>query len=92
MPIKLPKDTLDKETLDTGECTHPAGHCYGSDGGSGIPENLKVEKGRGGEFEVATLSLDKEIIEKTEIYERCQYCLKFNYSRDKDEKTEEAVI
>lgn len=83
MPIKLPKDTLDKSTIDTGACTHPAGHCFGSDGGSGIPQNLKVAEGKGGEFQVATLSSDKESIEKLEIYSRCQFCQKYTYVQDK---------
>ena len=82
--IKIPKDVLDKETIVIGECTHPAGHCYGSDGGSGIPANLKVAPGRGGEFEVWTLDAIKEKVEKQEIYERCQYCQKLNYVRDKE--------
>ena len=82
--IKIPKDVLDKETIVIGECTHPAGHCYGSDGGSGIPENLKVAPGRGGEVEVWALDNLKEKVEKQEIYEKCQYCLKLNYVRDKE--------
>lgn len=80
--IVIPIDILDKETLDTGECTHPAGHCFGSDGGSGIPDNLKVAEGRGGEFEVWKLSTDKETVETKEIYERCQYCQKYSYAKD----------
>lgn len=79
MPIKLPKDILDKATIDTSECTHPAGHCYGSDGGSGIPKELKVTKDRGGDFEVWELSTDKETVKTKEVYNRCQYCLKYAY-------------
>lgn len=82
--ITLPKDILDKDGIITGDCTHPAGHCYGSDGGSGIPANLKVAPGRGGDVEVWQLDSLKEVIEKKEIYERCQYCLKLNYAKDKE--------
>ena len=84
--VVLPKDILDKETIDTGDCTHPAGHCYGSDGGSGIPANLKVAEGRGGEVEVWKLSTDKETVETKEVYARCQYCLKLNFKEVKDEE------
>lgn len=89
MPLKIPKDILDKDTVDTSECTHPAGHCFGSDGGSGIPHNLKVAKGRGGEFEVMKLSHDKEKVEEDAYYARCQYCLKYTFletKADRDEK------
>ena len=82
--VVLPKDILDKEKIDTGECTHPAGHCYGSDGGSGIPQNLKVAEGRGGEVEVWELDGVKEKVEKKEIYSRCQYCLKLDYVKEKE--------
>lgn len=81
--ITLPKDVLDKETIIVGECTHPAGHCYGSDGGSGIPENLKVAEGQGGEVEVWQLDSKKETVEKMEIYNKCQYCGKLSYAQDK---------
>ena len=82
--IIVPQDIKTKDKIDTGECIHPAGHCYGSDGGSGIPDNLKVATGRGGEQEVWTLDTKGETIEKKEIYERCQYCLKLSYVRDKE--------
>lgn len=95
----MPKIILDKEIKDykdiennlcdngdVSNCTHPAGHCFGSDGGSGIPENLKVPKNRGGEQEIWKLDNLKEKVEKKEIYERCQYCLKLSFSRIKDEK------
>ena len=89
--ITVPTDikTINQITLIQGEnepsnCTSPAGHCFGSDGGSGIPENLKVAPGRGGEQEVWTLDAKGETIGKKEIYERCQYCLKLSYVRDKE--------
>lgn len=92
MPIKLSKDVLNKENIilvekegESSNCNSPAGHCFGSDGGSGIPANLKVAEGRGGEFEVWQLDSNKEVVEKKEIYERCQYCLKYNYVKDKEE-------
>ena len=89
MPVAIPIDIKESKDIDTSECTHPAGHCYGSDGGSGTPENLKVASGRGGEQEVWTLSNDKNKIEKQEIYSRCQYCLKYSYVRDKEEKPDQ---
>lgn len=78
MAIKLTieKNAIDKEDIiecdkgDVSNCTHPAGHCFGSDGGSGIPENLKVPTGRGGEFRVQKLSADKTVLEEDAIYER----------------------
>lgn len=84
MAILVPTDIKTIDQINTGECTHPAGHCYGSDGGSGILENLKVALGRGGEQEVWTLSANKNKIEKKEVYERCQYCLKYQYVKDKE--------
>ena len=94
-PISIDKDVIDKDTImetdngDVSNCTHPAGHCFGSDGGSGIPVNLKVPEGRGGEFRVQKLSIDKTKIEEDAYYERCQYCLKFHFvetKADRDEK------
>ena len=88
MPIAIPldikeiKDIALVESDGISNCTSPAGHCFGSDGGSGIPSNLKVASNRGGEQEVWTLSASGNKIEKKEIYERCQYCLKYNYNRD----------
>ena len=84
MPILIPTDILDFDTIqltDDGSvsnCTHPAGHCFGSDGGSGIPTNLKVAKDRGGEFEVWKLSTNKNKVETKYRTERCQYCLKYH--------------
>src|SRR3990167_3643412 len=91
-PIVVPSDikTIDKIVLcdngDVSNCTHPAGHCFGSDGGSGIPDNLKVAPGRGGEQEVWTLSTDKTKVDKKEIYNRCQYCQKLHYAKDKEDQ------
>lgn len=83
MPIKISSDALDKSRIELADpdgkpnCTHPAGHCFGSNGGSGIPENLKVAEGQGGEFRVQKLSVDKSRIEEDAYYSRCQYCLKY---------------
>ena len=88
MPIAIPldikevKDITLVESEGSSNCTSPAGHCFGSDGGSGIPANLKVAPGRGGDHEVWTLSANKNKVEKKEIYSRCQYCLKYSYNRD----------
>ena len=91
MPILVPTDilTIDKITLvedflQPSNCTSLGGHCYGSDGGSGIPKDQKVAEGRGGEQEVWTLSADKLSIDKQEIYARCQYCLKLSYVKNKE--------
>lgn len=86
--VKLEEGVLDKETIETGVCTHPAGHCYGSDGGSGIPENLKVAPGGGGTKEVWALDSKKEVVESKEVYLKCQYCgkLEFSYIKDESEK------
>ena len=84
--INLDSGVVDKDSIDTTECTHPAGHCFGSDGGSGVPENLKVAPGRGGEREVWELDNKKENIIKKEIYNACQFCLKYTFSHIKDEE------
>lgn len=92
MPILVPLDIklIDDITLcdsgDVSNCTHPAGHCFGSDGGSGIPENLKVPPGQGGDQEVWTLNAQKNKILNKAVYEKCQYCGKFNFSRDVKEE------
>ena len=92
MPLlRVSSDALDKDKIDTTEnCTHPAGHCYGSDGGHGIPEHLKVEPGRGGEFRVQKLSTDKQAIIEDAYYNRCQYCLKYAYVETKEERDQKA--
>ena len=79
MPILISSDAIDKKTIEIGDCAHPAGHCYGSDGGSGIPDNLKVAKDRGGEFRVQELSADKTKLLEDAYYLRCQYCQKYTY-------------
>ena len=87
--VVLAKDVIDKEIVvlvekdGASNCTSPAGHCFGSDGGSGIPENLKVAEGRGGEVEVWTLDAKKEVVETKEVYNRCQYCLKLDFAYEK---------
>lgn len=80
MPPKIILDPsiVDKETITFGDCTHPAGHCYGSDGGSGIPEQLKVPVGRGGAKEVYELSTDKISILSKMLYNKCQFCGKYD--------------
>lgn len=80
--ISIPTDAIDKENIIEGDCTHPAGHCFGSDGGSGIPEELKVPTDRGGEKEVWTLSINKKQVLKKEIYSICQYCLKYTFKEE----------
>lgn len=82
MPILIPNGTLDYNSIKNalavdGNCTHLAGHCYGSDGGSGIPSNLKVTSGRGGNYEVWKIT--GNTIDAKEMYTQCQYCLKYLY-------------
>jgi hypothetical protein len=86
LEISIPQDSLDGSKIDKGECTHPAGHCYGSDGGSGIEENQKVDEGRGGEFRVLTLDDTKTQIVEDAYYNRCQYCQKYSYAESKEER------
>lgn len=87
MDLILPHGVLNRtdvrgnlvDTGDVSNCTHPAGHCFGSDGGSGIPENLKVLPGRGGEVEAwGTDDAQQETVIK-ETYLRCQFCRKFSF-------------
>lgn len=61
-------------------CDFPQGHCFGSDGGTGIPLKDKVLKGRGGDQEVWKLSADKSQILAKQQYFKCQYCQKYVYS------------
>lgn len=84
--LKISDDAIDKNTIEVGDCTHPAGHCYGSDGGSGIPDNLKVPTGRGGEFRVQKLSLDRETLLEDAYYNKCQFCGKYSYVESKEER------
>ena len=84
MPIKIDKGKDIEEIknsfiIDDEPCSHPAGHCYGSDGGSGIPENLKVATGRGGSEVVWELNNDKSQVLGKYNYLRCQYCMKYRY-------------
>ena len=93
-PIKIDADAIDKSTIvetdsgDVSNCTHPAGHCFGSDGGSGIPDNLKVLEGQGGEFRIQKLSDDKTKLEEDAYYERCQYCGKMHFLETKQQRDE----
>ena len=87
--IVLPKDIEDKENIiilkdENDSCLVGYSHCFGNDGGSGIPQSMKVAKGRGGEVEVWQLDGTKEKIEKKEIYNRCQYCQKYAYVKTKE--------
>lgn len=85
MPIALTSNVLDYDSIkdllatDT-NCTSPAGHCFGSDGGTGIPKQLKVKEGLGGNKEVWTLDAAKTIIQSKQIYSKCQYCGKYLYA------------
>lgn len=82
MALIIPLDIKTIDQIDTSECTHPAGHCFGNDGGSGIPNNQKVSEGQGGEQEVWVLDAAKTKIIKKEMYLRCQYCQKYTYEKD----------
>ena len=86
MPIAIPADIKLKRDIVQGACTHPAGHCFGSDGGSGIPDNLKVAPGRGGEQRVWKLDVAGNNVVEDEWYERCQYCLKCNFIETNEER------
>lgn len=87
MPIiKIPDNILDGAALDKTACTHPAGHCFGSDGGSGIPDNQKVPPGRGGEFRAWTLSPDKQSLIEDAWYIKCQYCGHYTYEETNAER------
>ncbi len=90
-PIEIPKEAIDKKTIDTSECTHPAGHCFGDDGGSGVPEQLKVGTGRGGEARVVDLAEDGQSFKEDAYYNRCQYCLKYTYVESKQERDAKEV-
>lgn len=82
MALTLPTRALDfdliqKQIAKDGNCTHPAGHCYAANGGSGGPVNLRVPEGRGGGVEIWQLDQSKSsIIKKYGAY-RCQYCRKY---------------
>lgn len=80
MPIKIPVGIIDKKNIIEGECISPAGHCYGSDGGSGIPQILKVAEGQGGDIEVWETNKD-QLISKA-VYSKCQYCGKGIYVKE----------
>lgn len=85
MPLTIPPDAIDKDTItetdrgDVSNCTSIQGHCYGSEGGTGVPEGLRVREGRGGEYRVQKLSTDRERLEEDAYYVRCQYCLKYSF-------------
>lgn len=85
MAIKLPENIFEKSKIEEnlaldGNCTNPAGHCYGNDGGSGMPEHLKVAPGRGGKVEAWQLDANKtKVLEKIN-YNKCQFCGKYIYA------------
>lgn len=90
MPILLPTNIFDFETIESNLaednlCTHPAGHCYGSDGGSGIPDNLKVPKGQGGTIEVWELDALKANILSKANYSKCQYDGSYIYAGETED-------
>lgn len=68
--------------VDGDTCSSPQGHCFGSDGGSGIPENLKVALGRGGTHEIVETGADKTEIIGRYDYLRCQFCMKYKFSEE----------
>lgn len=72
-------DNIINNVATDDNCTNPSGHCFGSDGGTGIPENLKVPIGRGGNFEIWQLNKQKTEILKKMQFLRCQYCLKYSF-------------
>lgn len=90
MPITIPldiKEIKDITIIDpegNTPCLSGYSHCFGSDGGSGIPQNMKVAEGRGGEQEIWTLSANKNKIDKKEIYSKCQFCGKYIYAGIKE--------
>lgn len=95
--MPLPTDVVDYENVKGaiivgGDCTHPAGHCYGSDGGSGIPENLKVIPGQGGEQEVWKIDSKTQTVGAKEVYLKCQYCQKLLFVGLKNEETKVGEI
>ena len=55
-------------------------HCYGSDGGTGIPINMKVPVGRGGNLGVWELNGAKSKVLNKFVYSKCQYCGKYIYA------------
>lgn len=79
--ITLPPGVLNFSIITVQDiCDFSWGHCFGLDGGSGIPNNLKVIEGRGGTFEVWTLNTGGTKVIAKEYYSRCQYCLKYYYA------------
>jgi hypothetical protein len=67
-------------------CTAPQGHCFGSDGGTGIKAKDKVPKKQGGDFKAVTLSVDKQTVQDTNYYSKCQYCGKYFFDETEAEK------
>ena len=78
LTVNLPPDVLDtKNMIIQDNCDFPQGHCYGSDGGTGIPDKDKVATGRGGNVEAWTLSADSKTILEKASYLKCQFCQKY---------------
>lgn len=83
MPVDVPPHVrLVGDITTQRQCDEPQGHCFGADGGSGVPQHRRVVSGRGGSQEVWTLSQDGERITKKEVYLRCQFCQKYVFSKE----------
>ncbi len=89
MPLNIPigiKLISQITVIDPGanpsDCLRQPGHCFGSDGGSGVSNDLKVTPGQGGEQEVWTLDPLGLKVTKKELYHMCQYCQKGLYIQD----------
>ena len=81
MAFTVPGGILTKDTITVQDtCDFPQGHCFGSDGGTGIPNNTKVPEGRGGTYEVWTLNAQRTKVTVKEYYSKCQYCEKYYYA------------
>lgn len=88
MAITLAANIIDLEDIRTQvglDCTHPAGHCFGSDGGSGISRNLRVAPGRGGTKEVWELDQTRTQLLSKAFYHQCQYCLTYFYADETED-------
>lgn len=75
-------DVKDNVALD-GNCLPGYSHCFGSDGGSAYPANMRVTPGKGGNQEVHEFEdKKKDKIKKKYIYSQCQFCEKYIYAAD----------
>jgi hypothetical protein len=74
LPAELPCVSFVVPTIGT----ITPGHCYASEGGSGLPQRVKVVPlGRGGVFEVWELTVNKQDVLRKMLMLRCQYCQKY---------------